>query len=63
MKRLTIQGIMDHEWFKVDLPEELFPLLGEVGMAEIDSSVIAEVCQKLNVSAHDIMVAIKYVQG
>lgn len=61
MKRITIQGIVEHEWFKQDLPEHLFPILGEIGTDQIDSSVIAEVCQKLSVPASDVMAAIKYV--
>lgn len=59
MKRITVQGIVDHEWFKQDLPEHLFPPLGDIGMAQIDSSVIAEVCQKLSVPATDVMAAVK----
>ena len=61
MKRITISGIVDHEWFKQDLPEHLFPPLGEIGVTQIDSSVIAEVCQKLNVPAADVLAAIKLV--
>ena len=61
MKRITIQGIVEHEWFKQDMPEKLFPHLGEISTAQIDSSVIAEVCQKLNVPASDVMAAIKCV--
>lgn len=59
MKRITIQSIVEHEWFKQDLPEQLFPPLGEMVATQIDSSVIAEVCQKLNVPAYDVMAAIK----
>ena len=61
MKRITIQGIVEHEWFKQNLPEHLFPPLGEMATTQIDSSVIAEVCQKLNVSAADVMGALRYV--
>lgn len=61
MKRITIANLVDHEWFKQDLPDYLFPSLGELTITQIDSSVVAEVCQKLNVPAADVMAAIKYV--
>lgn len=59
VKRITIQAIVEHEWFKQDLPEHLFPPLGEMIATQIDSSVIAEVCQKLNVPAAEVMAAVK----
>ncbi len=59
MKRITISDLVEHEWFKQDLPDHLFPPLGEIATTQIDSSVIAEVCQKLNVPASDVMAAIK----
>lgn len=59
MKRITIQGVVEHEWFAQDLPEHLCPPLGDVNTAQIDSSVIAEVCQKLNVPATEVLAAIK----
>ena len=59
MKRITVNDVVEHEWFKQDLPEELFPPLGEVNTTQIDSSVIAEVCQKLSVSASEVMAAIR----
>lgn len=61
MKRITIQGIVEHKWFDVDLPEHLFPSLGEIATTQIDSSVVAEVCQKLNAPSKDVMAAIKLV--
>lgn len=61
VKRITIQGILEHEWFKVDFPEHLFPPLGDMTVVQIDSSVIAEVCQKLKVPAADVLAAVKLV--
>lgn len=61
VKRITIQSIVEHEWFKQDLLEQLFPPLGEISATQIDSSTVAEVCQKLSVSAADVMAAIKLV--
>ena len=59
MKRITIQSILEHDWLKDHLIEKLFPPLGEINTAEIDASVVSEVCQKLKVPAADIMAAIK----
>lgn len=54
MKRITIQGIKEHRWFMEDLPTYLFPLPGERDATQIDSTVLAEVCQKLSVSAVEV---------
>jgi len=59
VKRITIQGIVEHEWFRQDLPEHLFPPLGEMGVAQIDSTVIADVCRLLDVPANDVMAAVR----
>ncbi len=59
VKRITVQGIVEHEWFRQDLPEYLCPLLGEMGVAEIDSNVIADVCRLLDVPANDVMAAVR----
>ena len=59
VKRITIQSMIEHEWFKQDLPDHLFPPLGEMTTTQIDSSVIAEVCQKLSVPPGDVMAAVK----
>ena len=59
VKRITIDGISQHEWFKEELPDYLFPLPGEHIHTEIDSSVLAEVCQKLSVSPSDVLAAIR----
>ena len=44
-----------------DLPAYLFPLVGDKDAAQIDSVVLAEVCQKLSVSAVEVGVAIDYL--
>ena len=59
VKRITIEGICQHEWFMEDLPAYLFPLPGQTAHTEIDSSVLAEVCQKLSVSPSDVLAAIR----
>lgn len=59
VKRITIEGIREHNWFKLDLPDYLFPLAGDADATQIDSSVLAEVCQKLSVSASEVLTAIR----
>ena len=59
VKRITIQQIKEHEWFKQDLAEYLFPPLGETNHAQIDSSALAEVCQKLSVPPQEVITAIR----
>ena len=41
-----------------DLPTYLFPLPGERDATQIDSTVLAEVCQKLSVSAAEVGVSL-----
>ena len=60
VKRITIQAIMEHDWFNQDLPEDLFPPLGEMNTTQIDSSVVAEVCQKLKVSSTNVLEALRF---
>jgi len=37
------------EWFKIDLPEYLFPATSDVDASIIDTDVIREVCEVLPV--------------
>ena len=58
VRRITIQGIRDHPWFTVDLPDYLFPL-GDPGATQMDNLALSEVCQKLGVSPHEVVAAVK----
>jgi 5'-AMP-activated protein kinase catalytic alpha subunit len=58
VRRITIQGIRDHPWFTVDLPDYLFPL-GDPGASQMDSLALSEVCQKLAVSPQEVVVAVR----
>ena len=49
MKRITILGIMEHAWFKVD----------DTAVSQIDSVALSEVCQKLSVPAHEVIGALR----
>ena len=58
MRRITIHGIREHPWFTVDLPDYLFPL-GDPGASQMDNLALSEVCQKLGVSPHEVVAAVK----
>ena len=66
VRRITIQGIRDHAWFTVGLPDYLFPL-GDTADSQMDSLALSEVCQKLGVPPHEVVVAVRggesWVQG
>ena len=53
------EGVHQHEWFMEDLSAYLFPLPGQTAHTEIDSSILAEVYQKLSVSPSDVLAAIR----
>ena len=58
VRRITIQGIREHPWFTVDLPDYLFPL-GDPGASQMDSLALSEVCQKLGVPPHEVVAAVR----
>ena len=58
VKRITIQGIREHRWFTVSLPDYLFPL-GDPGASHMDSLALSEVCQKLGVPSHEVVAAVR----
>lgn len=35
----------EHEWFKIDLPEYLFPSASDVDASVVDTDAIREVCE------------------
>jgi 5'-AMP-activated protein kinase catalytic alpha subunit len=49
LKRATIKDIREHEWFKVNLCEYLFPKVSQENMNLIDMDAIREICEKFNV--------------
>lgn len=55
MKRATIQDIIQHDWFKKDLPAYLFPKPPDSASGTaIDYDIIGEVCDKFNVNEQDV---------
>ena len=60
IKRITIHQIKDHDWFKQDLPEHLFPQHNQDSSSStIDPAVINEVCQRLGTKMQDVLEAIQ----
>jgi 5'-AMP-activated protein kinase catalytic alpha subunit len=45
MKRATIKEIREHEWFKVNLPDYLFPKPSTENLNIIDVDAVIEICE------------------
>jgi len=58
IKRATIKDVREHEWFKIDLPEYLFPSASDVDASVVDTDAIREVCEKCQVSEQDVHCAL-----
>jgi 5'-AMP-activated protein kinase catalytic alpha subunit len=58
VRRATIKEIREHEWFKVNLPDYLFPKTCEEGTNIIDLDAIQEVCEKFGVSETEVQDAL-----
>mmetsp|Transcript_27383 Transcript_27383/g.71828 ORF Transcript_27383/g.71828 Transcript_27383/m.71828 type:complete len:507 (-) Transcript_27383:150-1670(-) len=55
LNRITIDGIREHPWFKIDLPEYLFPTADEEEGAEFDDAAVKEVCQRFQVFPEHVL--------
>ncbi|XP_022087358.1 5'-AMP-activated protein kinase catalytic subunit alpha-2-like [Acanthaster planci] len=53
LKRADIKDIREHEWFKVDLPDYLFPR-NDFDDSIVDTEAIREVCEKFNVKEQEV---------
>ncbi|CAF1457437.1 unnamed protein product [Adineta steineri] len=58
VRRATIKEIREHEWFKVNLPDYLFPKTCEEGTNIIDLDAIQEVCEKFGISDSEVQEAL-----
>lgn len=59
IRRATIQDIIQHEWFRKDLPAYLFPSAPDSTNGNaIDYEIIGEVCDKFGVTEQDVHDAI-----
>ena len=54
LKRSTIAQIREHDWFKKDLADYLFPSPHEQDASIVDMDVIYEVCNKFDVSEEEV---------
>ncbi|CAF1117104.1 unnamed protein product [Adineta ricciae] len=58
VRRATIKEIREHEWFKVNLPDYLFPKTCEETTNIIDLDAIQEVCEKFGVTEAEVQDAL-----
>lgn len=45
LKRATVKEIKEHEWFKVNLPDYLFPKPNQENLNIIDVEAVLEICE------------------
>jgi 5'-AMP-activated protein kinase catalytic alpha subunit len=58
VRRATVKEIREHEWFKVNLPDYLFPRTCEEGTNIIDLDAIQEVCEKFGITENEVQDAL-----
>ncbi|CAF1043985.1 unnamed protein product [Didymodactylos carnosus] len=54
VRRATIKDIREHDWFKINLPDYLFPKQCEESTNIIDLDAIQEVCEKFGVTESEM---------
>ncbi|KAJ8305967.1 hypothetical protein KUTeg_016512 [Tegillarca granosa] len=54
LKRSSIKDIREHDWFKHDLPDYLFPLPTDQDASIVDVEVVKEVCDKFGVEEYEV---------
>jgi len=57
MRRITVDQIKSHEWFKTELPSYLFPSTDNQGN-QLDTEAINEICEKFGVEESDAQLEI-----
>jgi 5'-AMP-activated protein kinase catalytic alpha subunit len=45
LKRATIKDIREHEWFKINLPDYLFPKPSQESLNIVDIEAVLEICE------------------
>ncbi|KAI1719989.1 protein kinase domain-containing protein [Ditylenchus destructor] len=58
MKRATIKDVINHDWFRIDLPAYLFPPINESEASIVDIDAVREVCYRYNVAENDVTSAL-----
>lgn len=54
LKRATIKEIREHDWFKVNLPDYLFPKPSQENLNIIDIEAVLEICEKFSVDENTV---------
>jgi len=58
LKRATVKDIREHEWFKINLPEYLFPKATNDNINIVDIEAILEICEKFSVDESTVQDAL-----
>ena len=58
MKRANIKDVINHDWFRIDLPAYLFPPINESEASIVDIDAVREVCYRYNVAEDDVTSAL-----
>uniref|UniRef100_A0A915DVU3 non-specific serine/threonine protein kinase n=1 Tax=Ditylenchus dipsaci TaxID=166011 RepID=A0A915DVU3_9BILA len=58
MKRATIKDVINHEWFRCDLPAYLFPPINESEASIVDIDAVREVCYRYEVAENEVTSAL-----
>lgn len=59
LKRATIKDIREHDWFKQDLPDYLFPKPSQENLNIIDLEAVNEICEKFSVDEATVQKSLK----
>ena len=58
MKRATIKDIREHEWFRVNLPDYLFPKPSNENLNIVDVDAVIEICEKFSIDEQTVQRAL-----
>lgn len=58
MKRATLKEVINHDWFRIELPAYLFPPINESEASIVDIDAVREVCHRYNVTEDDVTTAL-----
>lgn len=58
LKRATIKDIREHEWFKINLPDYLFPKPSTENINIVDIEAVLEICEKFSVDESSVQDAL-----
>jgi len=58
LKRATIKDIREHEWFKINLPDYLFPKPSTENINIVDIEAVLEICEKFSIDESSVQDAL-----